>query len=191
VVVPPKEASLSILVAYASKHGSTKGIAERIAERLAGAGLKAEALPVEAVGDVNAYDGAVLGSALYMFHWLGDARSFARRNRAALAGKPLWLFSSGPIGPDKVDKQGRDVRDVSGPRELDELRRTLRPRDHRVFFGAWDIRSKPVGFWERMAKIMPATKSSMPDGDFRDWANIDAWADGIAAQVSKGARGSP
>jgi menaquinone-dependent protoporphyrinogen oxidase len=175
---------MSVLVAYASRHGSTRGIAVRIAARLCAAGLKAEALPVNAVRDVGQYDAVVLGSALYLFHWLGEAKSFARRNQAALAGRPVWLFSSGPFGPDRIDEKGQDKLEVSGPRELDELRRTLRPRDHRVFFGAWGRRNKPVGFWERMVKIMPAAKAAMPDGDFRDWPNIDAWADGIAAALT-------
>jgi len=175
---------VSVLVAYASKHGSTKEVAERIAEKLGAAGLKATALPVSAVRDVGGYDAVVLGSALYMFHWMKDAKSFARRNRAALAGRPLWLFSSGPFGPEAVDKEGRDKLEVSGPRELDELREMLHPRDHRVFFGAWDRRNKPIGFWERMVNVMPAGRASMPDGDFRDWPMIDAWADGIAAELS-------
>jgi menaquinone-dependent protoporphyrinogen oxidase len=171
-------------VTYASKHGSTKGIAERIAGRLDADGLVAEALPVSDVRAVEGYDAVVLGSALYMFHWLKDATSFARRNRAALSGKPLWLFSSGPFGPEKVDPQGRNKLDVSGPRELEHLREMLHPRDHRVFFGAWDRRNKPIGFWERMVHVMPAGRASMPDGDFRDWPTIDAWADGIAADLA-------
>ena len=51
---------LSILVAYATKHGSTGGIAERIAERLRAAGLDAEALPVKSVRDVASYDAVIL-----------------------------------------------------------------------------------------------------------------------------------
>jgi menaquinone-dependent protoporphyrinogen oxidase len=174
---------MSVLVVYASKHGSTKEIAERIAGRLREGGLTAEALSVRVVGDVKPYDAVVMGSALYMFHWLGEARSFARRHRAELAARPLWLFSSGPFGPEPVDAQGRDKLAISGPRELDELRASLRPRDHRVFWGAWSRANKPIGFWERLVNVMPAGRASMPDADFRDWPNIDAWADGIAAEL--------
>jgi menaquinone-dependent protoporphyrinogen oxidase len=175
---------MPILVAYASKHGSTKEIAERIAGRLSKAGLQAEALPVRDVSDVKPYDAVVLGSALYMFHWLGEARAFARRHRADLSARPLWLFSSGPFGPEPLDKEGRDKLGISGPRELDELRRDLNPRDHRVFWGAWDRRNKPIGFWERLVNLMPAGRASMPDSDFRDWPNIEAWADGVAAELA-------
>jgi menaquinone-dependent protoporphyrinogen oxidase len=175
---------MKTLVAYATKHGSTKGIAERIAARLRAAGLEAEVLPVGEVADVKAYDAVVLGSALYMFHWLAEAKSFAGRNRQDLAARPLWLFSSGPFGPEPLDKEGRDKLTVSGPKELDELRASLRPRDHRVFWGAWDRRNKPIGFWERMVNLMPAGRAGMPDADFRDWPNIEAWADGIAAELT-------
>jgi menaquinone-dependent protoporphyrinogen oxidase len=180
---------MRVLVAYASKHGSTEGIAERIAARLCAAGLKAEAVPVGKVRDLSSFDAVVLGSALYMFHWLGEAKAFANRNRSALAGKPVWLFSSGPFGPEPLDQQGRDKLEVSGPRELDELRQTLQPRDHRVFWGAWSRANKPIGFWERMVNLMPAGKAGLPDADFRDWPNIEAWADGIAAELSKTAPG--
>ena len=148
-------------------------------------GLKAEALPIAAVRDVKGYDAVVLGSALYMFQWMKDAKSFARRNRAALAARPLWLFSSGPTGPETVDKQGRDLLEVSGPKDIEELRRMLHPRDHRVFFGAWDRSYKPIGFAERFVQLMPAARDAMPDGDFRDWPKIDAWADGIAAELAR------
>ena len=174
---------MSILVAYASKHGSTKGIAERIAKRLTAAGLAAEALPVESVRSVEGYDAVVLGSALYMFHWLKDATAFASQNRRALSARPVWLFSSGPFGPEPLDKKGNKKLEVSGPRELDQLRAMLNPRDHRVFWGAWSRSNKPIGFWERMVNVMPAGRASMPDADFRDWPNIETWADGIAAKL--------
>jgi menaquinone-dependent protoporphyrinogen oxidase len=179
---------MSTLVAYASKHGSTRGIAERIAERLRSAGLEAQALPVKAVEDVAPYDSVVLGSALYMFHWMNEAKAFARRNRGALAGRPVWLFSSGPFGPETKDKQGRDVLDVAGPREIDELREMLHPRDHQVFFGAWDRSNKPIGLSEHLMQIMPAAKAALPEGDFRDWPRIEAFADQISAELlrSKG-----
>jgi menaquinone-dependent protoporphyrinogen oxidase len=181
---------MPVLVAHATKHGSTRGIAERIAERLCAAGLTAEALPVAGVRDFRGYDAVVLGSAIYMFHWLGEARSFARRHRADLAARPLWLFSSGPLGPEPLDKGGRDKLEVSGPRELGELRRDLNPRDHRVFWGAWSRDNRPIGFWERLTYVLPALRAGLPDADFRDWPNIEAWADEIAAELSPAVRGA-
>ena len=93
---------MSILVAYASRHGSTQGIAQRIAERLGSHGLDAEARPAATVRDAARYDAFVVGAAAYMFHWLKDASAFVERNQALLAERPTWLFSSGQVGADTV-----------------------------------------------------------------------------------------
>jgi menaquinone-dependent protoporphyrinogen oxidase len=183
---PERTDPMSILVAYASKHGSTGGIADRIAERLRAAGLDAEAMPVRSVRDVASYDAVILGSALYMFHWMKEARSFAGRNRGVLTRKPVWLFSSGPTDM-KPDAQGRGPLEISGPREIDELGEMLHPRDHQVFFGAWRREYKPIGFVERLAMAMPAARAAFPDNDLRDWPRIEAWADEIAAELNSAA----
>lgn len=175
---------MSVLVAYASRHGATAGIAERIAERLRVAGLEAEARPVNAVRDLAAYDAFVIGAAAYMFHWMKEATAFVRRNRVFLASRPVWLFSSGPLGTEATDEQGQDLRVVSEPKEVVELRAAVRPRDHRVFFGAFDRHMKAVGFTERFVMMMPAARAAFPEGDFRDWAEIEAWADGIARELA-------
>ena len=174
---------MKVLVACATRHGATAGIAERIGERLRADGIDADVLPVSRVGDPARYDAFVVGAAAYMFHWHGDATSFIRRNRALLASRPTWLFSSGPIGTDLVDKDGRDVLETSVPREFPELRAAIDPRGERVFFGAWDPTAKPIGVAERFMKLLPAAREALPSGDFRDWPAIDAWADEIAAAL--------
>ena len=89
---------MNVLVTVASRQGATKEIAERIGEVLSAAGLGATVEPVEAVGDVDRYDAVVLGSAVRIGHWIEPARRFVRDHSAALATRPVWLFSSGPIG---------------------------------------------------------------------------------------------
>lgn len=175
---------MSILVAYASRHGATAGIAERIAERLRAAGLEADCRPVGAVKDIAAYDAFVIGGATYMFHWLREATAFVKRNVAVLATRPVWLFSSGPLGTEEVDAKGQDVRTVSEAREIPALRSAIHARDHRVFFGAFDGGVKAVGFTEHLVLILPAARAAFPDGDFRDWAEIEIWADGIAKELA-------
>lgn len=175
---------MHVLVAYASRHGATRGIAERIADRLNSHGVPAEARAVSSVGDLARYDAFVIGSAAYMYHWLREAGDFARRNRALLATRPVWIFSSGPIGTDRVDKAGRDVLATSEPKEWPELSASLHPRDARIFFGAFDPSAPPVGLAERFMQHLPASaRDAMPAGDFRDWPLIEAWADEIADQL--------
>jgi menaquinone-dependent protoporphyrinogen oxidase len=182
---------MAVLVAYASRHGSTAGIAEHLAAELREAGLAVEVRPVGEVDDPEAYDAFVIGSAAYMFHWLREVTAFVRRHRAVLAERPVWLFSSGPLGTDRVDDEGNDVREATTPREFEELRALLHPRGTEVFFGAWDPDAPAVGLGERFLRLMPASRDAMPAGDFRDWPTIDAWAGEIASELRSAEVGGP
>ena len=133
-----------------------------------------------------AYDAFVIGSAAYMFHWLKEATSFAKRHRAMLAERPVWLFSSGPLGTDLVDKEGRDVFEATRPREFTQLQTLLHPRGERVFFGSWDADASAIGIGERFLRLMPKSRAALPVGDFRDWPAIGAWAVEIASELQSG-----
>jgi menaquinone-dependent protoporphyrinogen oxidase len=164
---------MNVLVAYASKHGATQGIAEAIAEQLRVRGISADAVPADADTDLGAAEAVVLGSAIYAGSWRDEAVEFARVNKDVLVAMPVWLFSSGPLGEQVEDEEEQ-------PRQLEELGRDLQPNEHQIFFGALD-RTK-LGFGERM--MVKAVKA--PDGDFRDWEAIRAWADQIAAALELG-----
>ncbi|MGA8048056.1 MAG: flavodoxin domain-containing protein [Dermatophilaceae bacterium] len=174
---------MNILVAYATRHGSTAEIAEHIATTLTGKGHEALARPVEEVTGLDGYDAVVLGGAAYMFHWLKPAVRFAKKHRDELAAQPVWLFSSGPLGTDLVDAEGRDVLETTRPREFDDLTALLRPRGEQVFFGAYDPEAEPIGLAERFTRRLPAARDSMPAGDFRDWDAITVWAEQIAEEL--------
>ncbi len=174
---------MTVLVAYASRHGATAGIAERIAEGLRATGLTVEARSVSDIRELASYDAFVLGGAAYMFHWLKEATAFVKRHRAVLVERPVWLFSSGPLGTDLVDQDGRDILEVTRPKEFNELQTMLHPRGERIFFGAWDGDTPPIGCGERFLRLMPASKAITPSGDFRDWPAIDAWAAEIATEL--------
>lgn len=176
---------MNVLVAYATRHGATAGIADRIAATLRGQGIDADAVPVADAGRVEDYDAVVIGGAAYMFHWLKDATAFAKRHQHALQERPVWLFSSGPLGTDETDEEGQDVREAARPKEFEELVQLLGPRGEQVFFGAYDPEQKPIGLGEKLTRMMPASKDALPAGDFRDWQRIDAWAKDIAEQVSR------
>jgi menaquinone-dependent protoporphyrinogen oxidase len=169
------------LVVYASKHGATRGIAERIAAKLTEAGLQAEARQAAAAGNLADWDAFVIGSAVYAAHWQKEASHFVQRNRAILASKPVWLFSSGPLGTKTVDAKCRDAAAAAEPKEIADFRALIGPQDHRVFFGALDPGS--LGSAGRLIRKMPGGASLLPTGDFRDWAEIETWAGHIASQL--------
>jgi menaquinone-dependent protoporphyrinogen oxidase len=172
----------SVLVAYASRHGFTQGIADRLAATLRASGRTVDERPLASVGDLGGYDAFVIGSAAYMGQWLRPATEFVKRHRVTLAARPLWLFSSGPLGTATVDPKGRDLLDVSEPKQFAEFRTLLRPRDLRVFFGGLDP-SRLQGV-ERVVRSTPAGRPLLPEGDFRDWPAIEAWAEGIARDLA-------
>jgi menaquinone-dependent protoporphyrinogen oxidase len=116
-----------------------------------------------------------------MFHWMKGAKQFLTSNSSIISSRPTWLFSSGPIGSKTTDTKGRDLREVSGPNELDELEELSKARDHHVFFGALDTSKQ--GFFYRMLRQSKAAREAMPAGDFRDWKDVEAWADKITLEL--------
>jgi menaquinone-dependent protoporphyrinogen oxidase len=163
---------MKALVAVASKHGATREIAEEIGGTLRaclGVEAEVEVLPVSDVSGVSGYDAVVLGSAVYMGHWLTPATDFVHHHRGELAAMPVWLFSSGPVGsPLKPDQD---------PLELGTLRLLIRAQDHRLFAGRIDRHR--LGLAERAL----VTALHVPDGDYRDWPEIRSWARRIAATL--------
>lgn len=174
---------MRVLVAYASRHGATRGIAERIAERLQRTAHEADALAADSSIDVAGYDAFVIGSAVYIGHWQKEALGFVEANAAMLAARPTWLFSSGPLGEDPRDDQGRDKLETAIPVETPGLIDLIGPREHRVFFGALNPDDLPI--LPRLMRLMPAGRKLLEEGDFRDWAEIDAWADGIGSALAR------
>lgn len=170
---------MKVLVAYASKYGSTKGIAESIVETLRVKGMEVEVQKVDSVRNPGDYGALVIGSAVYMGHWMKEASEFVMRNRDVLSDRRVWLFSSGPLGnnPSADDPKLE-------PKEIPEFRGAIRPRDHRVFFGVFD--RKKLGLKDRIVAGMPAAKALFPEGDFRNWNDIESWAGNIARALEGG-----
>jgi menaquinone-dependent protoporphyrinogen oxidase len=162
------------LVAYGTKYGATAEIAEKIGELLRQAGLEADVLPADRVSGLSAYAAVVLGSAVYIGRWRKEAARFLEANQAALAEKPVWLFSSGPTG------EGDPVELTQGwklPGKLQPIADRIGTRDIAVFHGASD--PERLNFLEKW--MLNNVKA--PVGDFRDWEAIASWAGGIAEEL--------
>lgn len=169
---------MRVLVTAASRHGATHEIAEAIARGLASRGVDADATPAEELAALDGYDAFVIGSAVYVGRWLDAARELVEEHRGTLRRSPVWLFSSGPLGPPEALKPEGDPVDVAG------LMDALEANDHRVFAGRLD--KKLLGFGEKAIAI--AVRA--PEGDFRDWDAIDAFAGEIAAHLTSAQRRS-
>ena len=161
-------ATIRVLVAYASKHGSTREIAAAIAATLRDAGLEADPLAAGEVRDLAGYGAVVLGSGLYSATWLRDANRFVRHHRATLATLPVWLFSSGPLD------RSADLEEIPMTAHVAASTAGLVIRGHRTFGG----RLTPDAL-EIDAGILATHRI----GDFRDWDAVRAWAAGIAAAL--------
>jgi menaquinone-dependent protoporphyrinogen oxidase len=165
---------MTVLVAVASKHGSTRGIADAIAGELRALGLAADVGSVDDVADPDRYEAVVLGSAVYMGKWMPEARRFVDTHRDALGRVPVWLFSSGPLGADEPKPAG-------DPAQLDDLMTATRAHGHRIFSGK--LEPGELGLGERL--IVKAVHA--PAGDFRDWDAIRAWAREIGTTLQASA----
>ena len=165
-------ATLRVLVTAASRHDSTLAIAEAVATGLARRGVDADMLPVDEVRGLAGYDAVVIGSAVYVGRWMRQAIGFVCANSARLVAMPVWLFSSGPLGPSDRPVPATDPADVA------EMMALTGAREHRLFGGRLD-RTR-LGFAERtMVKAARA-----PYGDDRDWLAIDVFAGEIAAALA-------
>jgi menaquinone-dependent protoporphyrinogen oxidase len=161
----------AVLVAFASRFGSTRGIAERIASRLRGGGLRVEVHPAEEVQDAGAYDAVVFGSAVFNQVWMPEGQAFVARNHDALARCPVWLFSVGTFG-DRKRLVGPLMR--KEPKGIREIAKAVQPRDYRVFAGVIDRHQ-----WPLFSRLFYHAFGGRL-GDNRDWPDIDAWAASIA-----------
>jgi menaquinone-dependent protoporphyrinogen oxidase len=152
-----------ILVAYATKHGSTREVAETVAAQLGELGLTVELLPVRDVTGVERYGAVVIGAPLYMGRWLGDARRFLHHNREGLARTPFAVFALGPVAD--TEEQFAAAR-TQLERALGK-EHELEPAEVAVFGGVIHQAEQHFPF------------SRMPEADIRDWDAIRVWVLGL------------
>jgi len=162
------EMSDKILVAYASRCGSTGEVAEAIGQVLCDAGAAVDVRLAKNVTDVSPYRAVIVGSAIRMGRWLPEAVGFVETHREPLSRVPVAYFLSCMTLEDDTEEKRRTVAIY-----LDPVREIVQPVDVGLFAGAMDYDKLPFIF-----RLMMKTLGT-PEGDFRDWEGIRAWADGL------------
>ncbi len=161
--------SARVLVAHASKLGSTAEIAETIAHVLRDGGHRAVAMAARDVTSLDGYDAVILGSAVYAAHWQRDARRFVDRFREDLVARPLWLFSGGPLDRRLARKDQPITPDGASITE------GLGARGHRTFGGR--LAPSP----DLSSQVLQTHRF----GDFRDWQQIVEYAYNIGRELDR------
>lgn len=157
-----------VLVAYATKAGSTAEIASQIGEKISQKSLAVDVLPLSKVKDLGAYSAVVLGSAIRIGSVLPEVKSFVEKNQAALTQKPFSMFVACMTLNEDTEANRATVSAY-----LDPIRAMVKPASEGLFAGVID--PSKVSILDRL--IIKAIKP--PIGDFRDWDKINAWAESL------------
>jgi len=163
---------MRVLISAASRHESTTELARIISGVLREGDVDVDVRDPEDVRRLDEFDAVILGSAVYLGHWLQSAREFADRHHTALLRLPVWLFSVGPVGDP--------LRPTGGPEKLPELLRMTGAQEHRLFPGRID--RAHLGLAERL--IVGAI--GVRDGDYRDPEEVRDWARKILRDLDGG-----
>jgi menaquinone-dependent protoporphyrinogen oxidase len=177
----PAPAGRAILVTYASRGGSTAGVAEAIGRTLAEHGLEVDVRPMDAVSDLAPYRAVVAGSAVRRERWLPEALRFMQRHQAELAHTPCATFlvcmALATTDPRRHQRAQRTAAAWLGP-----VRGLISPVSEGLFAGALDvsrIRERRYRLLFRLAIAL----GFWAEGDYRDWAAIRAWAEGLPERL--------
>ena len=161
----------SILLAYATRFGSTQDVAETIAASLRQSGFDVDIQPMSDIKTLAIYDAVVLGAAIYNAHWHPEAHNFLSRHQAAIKQLPVAIFTLGPLSPSEAAKR-------NSRRQLDkEMTKYpwLKPVALEIFAGKYDPSKPGLSFFERF----------LPARDYRNWDAIRAWANALAARLQQ------
>jgi len=157
----------SILVAFASRFGSTQEVAETIASTLSAAGLEVDLQPMQEVKSLDRYDAVLLGAAIYNAKWNAEAHQFVLQHQDDLTRLPVAIFTLGPLSASEAARR-------NSRRQLDsELAKYpwMKPVALEIFAGKYDPSKPGLNFFERF----------LPARDYRNWDAIRAWANELSA----------
>jgi len=161
-----------ILVAYASRAGSTAGVAEAIGKSLSGDGVSVDVCPVTEVSHLTGYHAVVVGSAIQGGQWLPEALQFIQINRAELSRKP---FAAYLVCMTLAIRGGEKYRHHVAA-WMEPVRLLVKPVSEGLFSGALDIRKIP-SLGDRLKFRMSVALGVWKAGDHRDWNAIRQWAE--------------
>jgi menaquinone-dependent protoporphyrinogen oxidase len=162
-----------ILVTYASRTGTTRGVAEAIGKTLEKSGAQVDVLPMQEVNDLSPYRAVVAGSAIQAAQWLPEAMQFVQAHRAELSRKPFAAFL---VCMTLAMKKG-DYRDGVAA-WLAPVRALVRPVSEGLFAGALDIDKVPT-FGDRLKFRLSVKMGVWSEGDHREWNAIQSWAESL------------
>lgn len=162
-----------ILVAYASRHGSTEEVAAEIAATLRDEGYSAAVKSAKEVRDLSSYQAVVLGAPLYMYRWHKDAKRFLSRHKRALSERPTAVFALGPTRDPHDEAEWQSSREQLN-KELGKFP-WLEPVSLKMVGGKFDPESLKFPM-NKFAASEPAT-------DIRDWDRIRNWALELGARL--------
>jgi menaquinone-dependent protoporphyrinogen oxidase len=166
---------MRVLVTWGSKRGGTEGIARIVADALTARGLEVVAVPADRVGNLDAFDAAIVGGALYSNLWSPIARRFVNRHITRLRRIPVWFFSSGPLD------DSADSTSIPATLEVATLAERVGAKGHVTFGGR--LAPDASGF--------PASAMAKRNaGDWRNPVRIQGWADELATQLATATAGT-
>lgn len=162
-----------ILVAYASRTGTTAGVAEAIGKILRGNGASVDVVSMTDVQDLAAYRSVVAGSAIQSKQWLPEAMQFMRTHQTTLRQKPFATFL---VCMTLAMKKG-DYRSEVGA-WMQPVRALAPIVSEGLFAGALEINKVP-SWRDRMMFRVSVAMGVWSEGDHRDWNAIHAWAEDL------------
>lgn len=166
-----------ILVTYASRAGSTVGVAEAIGQTLAENDFQVDVRPMSDVTDLAPYRAVVAGSAIRDGQWLPEAMQFMRTHQAALSQRPVATFMVCMTMAAKNETYRAGAAEWMGP-----VRALIRPVSEGYFAGALNL-SKVPSLRKRLMFRVSIALGVWAEGDHRNWDAIRAWAEALAPRL--------
>jgi menaquinone-dependent protoporphyrinogen oxidase len=157
-----------VLITYASKYGSTGGVADAIGKELCSKEVAADVVLIKNAGNISSYQGVVIGSAIYMGKWMSEAVDFLKKNKDILRQVPVAYFVVCMTLSQPTEKNRAEALSYMDP--ILKAVPEIKPVAIGTFAGALDYNNLS---W--LNKKILKSKGT-PEGDFRDWNAIGAWA---------------